>query len=750
MAVKYSRLNWLLAATLALGAAACGDDDDGGNGDGGVSIDGNMTVDAAKLCGNGRVDTGEQCDDGNQSNNDSCSTQCRTLTPPVNSCDPTKIVNMNTAGVQDGFVTSFVGTLDDGASDIEPPMGCALAGSMITPGMANNRVHKYTLGVKADLLITLDNAGTPDLDSVMYVTSSCMLGQTPMTAQCNDDGANGVASELFLQAQNPGDYFIVVDAYNAEAAMTPDYQLDIIVRPVVAASASCDTRQILNRCDANLTCRPSAAGSLTGTCMTGAAPVLTSVLFTDLGSNNAGVVLKGTDTDGDVTGYQLELLNSGGTPITLTGGVTSITRGFDQDLTGKTTWRGSEQIGLGATLGPMVTSIRVRALDAAGLMSDPLTVAKTAPAMVAAGLACETDGRENVCTTGLVCQGTPASTCQTPVAPVIGASDNAGLTLATGARRLVVNASDADGDASRLVVTFLDAANAPVMVDGDGSGAPETPSIFPFSQVIGNGIAPTLYRRELAMNLFAAAPGSTITQADIQVRDAGMRLSNTVRVTFSALPTPADTAACDPRRYINECAVATPPLVCSGNGTAGTCGTLVAAQTAACTGATALTLGTPVTGVITTGPDRWSPSCDNPASGGSEKVYSLAVAALSDLRVSTDFPETDIDSLIYVTSNCGATLTELGCTDDVDIDAGNFKTDGFISNVAAGNVFVIVDSYNVLPNTTGGAGNFKLNVTQRTISASGAACDPLSESSRCATGLRCKPNATFSMFTCGN
>ncbi|MCC7000255.1 MAG: hypothetical protein IT370_36990 [Deltaproteobacteria bacterium] len=749
MAVKYSRLNWLLAASLALGAAACGDDDDGPGDDGGVSIDGNVTVDAAKLCGNGRVDTGEQCDDGNQSNNDSCSTQCRTLQPPVNSCDPTKIVNMNTVGVQDGFVTSFVGTLDDGASDIEPPMGCALAGSMITPGMANNRVHKYTLGVKADLLITLDNAGTPDLDSVMYVTSSCMLGQTAMTAQCNDDGANGVASELFLEAQAPGDYFIVVDAYNAEAAMTPDYQLDIIVRPVVAAAAGCDTRAITNRCDTGLTCRPSAAGSLTGTCMTGARPVLSSVLFTDLGNNNAGVVLKGTDTDGDVTGYQLELLNSGGTPIALTGGITSITRGFDQDLTGLTTWRGSEQLGLGTTLGPMTASIRVRALDAAGLMSDPLTIAKSAPAMVAAGLACETDGRENVCTTGLVCQGTPSATCQTPAAPVVDATGTVALTLASGARRLVVNASDADGDASRLVVTFLDAANATVMVDGDGSGAVESPSIFPFSQVIGAGSNPTLIRRELAMNLFAAAPGSTITQADIQVRDAGMRLSNTVRVSFNALPTPADAAACDPRRYLDECAPAA-TQVCSGNGTAGTCGSLAAAQTAACTSPPALTLGTAVTGTITTGPDRWSPSCDNPASGGSEKVYSLAVPALSDLRVSTDFPETDIDSLIYVTSNCGATLTELGCTDDVNIDAGNFKTDGFISNVPAGNVFVIVDSYNVLPNVTGGAGNFKLNVTQRTISASGAACDPVQETSRCATGLRCKPNATFSAFTCGN
>jgi hypothetical protein len=64
---------------------------------------------------------------------------------------------------------------------------------------------------------------------------------------------------------------------------------------------------------------------------------------------------------------------------------------------------------------------------------------------------------------------------------------------------------------------------------------------------------------------------------------------------------------------------------------------------------------------------------------------------VASLTLTTDRPETQTDTILYVIANCGSLdPTILGCNDDSK--AGNVTSIVHLSNVAAGDYYVIVDS----------------------------------------------------------
>lgn len=109
---------------------------------------------------------------------------------------------------------------------------------------------------------------------------------------------------------------------------------------------------------------------------------------------------------------------------------------------------------------------------------------------------------------------------------------------------------------------------------------------------------------------------------------------------------------------------------------------------------------------------------------GPELGYSLSLPSASAVHITTDFPETNVDTVLYLQSSCGEMESELGCNDDI---ATQPQSELFLDRVEAGDYVLIVDSH---PGTIGA---FKVQVT--TFIPQGEACDTAAPN--CAPNLEC-------------
>ncbi len=133
-----------------------------------------------------------------------------------------------------------------------------------------------------------------------------------------------------------------------------------------------------------------------------------------------------------------------------------------------------------------------------------------------------------------------------------------------------------------------------------------------------------------------------------------------------------------------------------------------------------------------------SPTCDG---NGGEFVYKFTVPASSGpsaLVVSTDYPETSLDTVVYVRSDCQDPGTELGCDDDGGAFDDSSKL--VVTDAPAGEYYIIVDAYG--PSSLG---SFKLTVQVR--GGLHAPCLPANPTA-CAPGLLCQPLMPGSPNTC--
>ncbi len=125
--------------------------------------------------------------------------------------------------------------------------------------------------------------------------------------------------------------------------------------------------------------------------------------------------------------------------------------------------------------------------------------------------------------------------------------------------------------------------------------------------------------------------------------------------------------------------------------------------------------------------------------GGEYAFMYNVVAGPVSLVVSTDYPETTLDTVIYVRSECRDPDRELGCDDDGGITANNSST-LVIPLVDTGSYYVIVDSYG-----PGSLGDFKVTVDER--APLHGPCDPL-DPTACVPGLICRPLTPGDPTTC--
>jgi hypothetical protein len=115
-----------------------------------------------------------------------------------------------------------------------------------------------------------------------------------------------------------------------------------------------------------------------------------------------------------------------------------------------------------------------------------------------------------------------------------------------------------------------------------------------------------------------------------------------------------------------------------------------------------------------------SPVCGG---GGEEQVFIYEVTQARALLLSTDFPETTVDTVIYVRSECRMIDTEVGCND------GDFGSTLQIDRLEPGTYYIIVDTH-----TTVNEGVYRLQVSE--FVPEHETCD--ATTAVCAPGLECK------------
>ncbi|MBT8492549.1 MAG: hypothetical protein KJO07_05780, partial [Deltaproteobacteria bacterium] len=89
---------------------------------------------------------------------------------------------------------------------------------------------------------------------------------------------------------------------------------------------------------------------------------------------------------------------------------------------------------------------------------------------------------------------------------------------------------------------------------------------------------------------------------------------------------------------------------------------------------------------------------------GTEVAFQFTVTETQTLVVTTQFPETTTDTVIYVRSDCRMPGTELGCNDDEGSETTSLLV---LEDVAPGDYFLIIDSNNE-------PGNYKVQVGDET------------------------------------
>ena len=123
---------------------------------------------------------------------------------------------------------------------------------------------------------------------------------------------------------------------------------------------------------------------------------------------------------------------------------------------------------------------------------------------------------------------------------------------------------------------------------------------------------------------------------------------------------------------------------------------------------------------------------------GGEFAFTYQVTEPTALRISTDHPETTLDTVVYVRGSCQAPETELGCDDDGGLQRRTSVLN--LPRVEPDTYYILVDAF-----SPGSLGDFKLTVEE--LPPLGSDCTPGAPDA-CLDGLVCREVTPGSGFTC--
>lgn len=200
-------------------------------------------------------------------------TRCA-LTPQAAAvCDGAMNVTLTAPTGTTATSQSIMGNLPAGAGAFATTCGAMGAGSEMVVNvtvpsgrfdLVASTSNTYTYPAMRDAGRDADGGVISQLDTVVSIRRIC--GDVYSGLVCDDDGGElGTSSRAALNTVIAGTYAVQVDSYRALVAPFP-FQLDLSLRPIVAAGASCDPAGILNRCATGTCAGGSADAGTMGTC----------------------------------------------------------------------------------------------------------------------------------------------------------------------------------------------------------------------------------------------------------------------------------------------------------------------------------------------------------------------------------------------------------------------------------------------------------------------------------------------------
>jgi hypothetical protein len=250
---------------------------------------------------------------------------------------------------------------------------------------------------------------------------------------------------------------------------------------------------------------------------------------------------------------------------------------------------------------------------------------------------------------------------------------------------LLTRGTDPDDDLSIVHVEFLDASNKPVVIDPD-----TMTTSFDYS-ARNRSLGGVFFEQELP----AATVEKLVSRVSVTAVDSLGHQSTPTTPNLSNVTRAGDGITCDPRGFIaciqdDVCGPGPSPA-------AGKCVKLKTARSNECAADAKLD---PDNGITTAagridGVSLWDPpaECSNPENiNFPEASVSLHLASpVSKLTVSTQRPETNIDTVAYLMPACASdTSTALGCNDDGV--GGGYASSFTVNDVAAGDYTIVVEA----------------------------------------------------------
>lgn len=165
------------------------------------------------------------------------------------------------------------------------------------------------------------------------------------------------------------------------------------------------------------------------------------------------------------------------------------------------------------------------------------------------------------------------------------------------------------------------------------------------------------------------------------------------------------------------------------NVTVGACGPSVLIEDITLTREASNTIDGPTANELT------SPICGG---FGGEFAYTYQIMEPTALVISTDHPETTLDTVVYIRPVCQQPASELACSDDDGID-NRRASYVLIPYIEPGSYYILVDAF-----SPGSLGDFRLTIEE--VPGPGAMCDPLAPN--CLDGLECRELVRGEGFTC--
>ncbi|MBL8788191.1 MAG: hypothetical protein JNJ59_25075 [Deltaproteobacteria bacterium] len=435
-------------------------------------------------------------------------------------------------------------------------------------------------------------------------------------------------------------------------------------------------------------------GDTGDTTPTGTAPTLLSVTANQVGATGRDLRLHviADDADKNIDHLELALFDAEGSPVLAFKSGLSETPDSNEtslafDTASQVTNKAS--IDANATLRAIFTDfapakVEVRLVDKRGLTSDPRSIDIALQTVAAFGEACDPAGVTSRCDFGLGCK---ASTCQNGAAPVV--TKAAYYADAAGVRILVLGTEPED-DLVSVLVEFLDAQNAPLLIDTNNDDVPDASSFEIDAR--GRSVDGAFFVRLDPSDTFASA----VPQVRVTAKDSRDQVSAAKVAKKASAPIRSTGQTCDPRGF--DLCNATSVCVPGTTGTSWSCKAASALRKTACEESPLLpTDGTPITG-FASGASLYDPP-DLCAAGDSRtKPEGMARLVLTEpaskVTLTTALAGTGFDTVLYVFPGCGDTAAPAaGCADDTAGPPSSAASTLVLTDLPAGSYIVVVDSW---------------------------------------------------------